>query len=612
MPAIIMKAFPPAIALCLLTWIDKAIAPTSHRAETLNLPGFDWSALNPSSDLRWHECYSPLSTHYSTQHIVSPPLPSNSRTFFCARLTLPLDYHNTSNHHNVSVPVLKVTSPPSSSHRGVIITAFGGAGNSRIKDLIDLAPNSDLLDGIDPEFEYDFLTFDNRGFGYSSPSAKCFDRVLDSALWEERMADLGGVMSTDVREERLEVRIAAAKAKGDLCLKQSEEDADIRRHMTTVYAARDLLEILKQLPGQSSRPSDASNSRPKDGKMPKLKFLGLSYGTVVGQTFASLYPEHVSRMVLDGTGDAKDWVANWQMGHLIDTDAVWASFFNDCFEAKEACPLWRAPDSAAVDIENRMTDFLENLKHRPAYTVRDGNARLITYRDVKLAMYWTTMAPSFGAPLMAAVLDSLMGGHNNVTLDFPFESVPTASNSLHHETQDGRAGSNADAGTAVNCGDAEDITNSSIADFKEYLSALENQSSVAAFFQGERKIRCMGWPIRPVWRFTGPFTSKRDDGSSKLSTPILFMGNKLDPMTSIRNARKATKDFPGSVVLEQDARGHCALANSASSPCILRYVREYFRDGSLPDPGTICGEDCNWFDGSCFDEGNAFAAGMHG
>jgi hypothetical protein len=310
-------------------------------------------------------------------------------------------------------------------------------------------------------------------------------------------------------------------------------------------------------------------------------------------------------MVLDGTVDVKDWVAKWQMQHLVDTDAVWASFYDDCFEAKEACPMWRTHDSNSTDIENRMNDFLEKLKLSPSYTVSDGNARFITYRDVKLAMYRTTMAPGFAAPAMASILDGLIRGHTNMTLDFPFEGVPTASTLLEMESQDGRAGSNADAGTAVNCGDAEDISNSSLADFKEYLSVLEGQSSVGAFFQGERKIRCLGWQVRPAWRFTGPFTSKTDEGDSTLSTPILFIGNKLDPMTSLRNARKVVEDFPGSVVLEQDARGHCALGNVVPSPCTMRYLRDYLRDGSLPEPGTVCGEDCNMFEGSCFQEGES-------
>jgi hypothetical protein len=116
---------------------------------------------------------------------------------------------------------------------------------------------------IDLHFEYDLLTFDNRGFGYSSPSTKCFHSVIDSGLVEERMADLAGVMSTkeDV-DDGLWVRLAAVKAKGELCAKQSGGDADIRWHMTTAYAERDMLEILKGFPEHGR-------------KIPMRKFLSL-------------------------------------------------------------------------------------------------------------------------------------------------------------------------------------------------------------------------------------------------------------------------------------------------------------------------------------------------
>jgi hypothetical protein len=69
-------------------------------------------------------------------------------------------------------------------------------------------------------------------------------------------------------------------------------------------------------------------------------------------------------------------------------------------------------------------------------------------------MYWTTMAPRFAAPVLATLLDGLMRGHTNVTLDLPFGGVLTASGFMAIESQDGRASSNSDAGTAVNCGDA--------------------------------------------------------------------------------------------------------------------------------------------------------------
>lgn len=580
--------------------------PSSVSSQQIKNPkslSFDWSSLNPSPELIWHECYFHPSTRNLFQHILPPQSTSGCRTTFCARLSLPLDYHNTTNPHNVSVPILKIASPPSLSHRGTIITALGGAGNSRVQDLVSIGQDNEFFDWTDPDFEYDFLTFDNRGFGYSFPSARCFDDVMNGKLWDERMGDLSGVISSD-EDEGLQVLLAAAKAKGELCAEHEDRDFDIREHMTTAYAARDMLEILKKLPNPLKH---------QEGhQIPNLNFLGLSYGTMLGQTFASLYPEHVSRMVLDGTADGEDWTDKWQMQHLIDVDAIWASFHDDCLEAKESCPLWRKFDANSTTIETRINRFLEALKKRPLYTVNNGIARLITYRDVKLAMYWTTMAPVFAAPTMASILDHLVRGHTNITLEFPFQDFPKTSDCPERATQDTLASSNSDAGLALNCGDAEDISNSTINDFKTYLSAIETQSSVAAFFQGERKIRCLGWPIKPAWRFTGPFSSKtetKDAEGSKLSTPILFMGNRLDPMTSLSTARKVAKNYPGSVVLEQDMRGHTVLANAVPSDCVLKHLREYFRDGTLPEDGTVCGRDCNWFDGSCSGE-NSYSAAL--
>jgi pimeloyl-ACP methyl ester carboxylesterase len=131
------------------------------------------------------------------------------------------------------------------------------------------------------------------------------------------MADLGGVMSTGEWDEGLLVRLAAARANGELCAEQSVEN-DIRRHMTTAYATRDMLEILKRIGDRSSHSSDSFDGQPKDSELSKLKFLGISYGTLVGQTFASLYPEHLSRMVIDEAVDGNDWTGKWQM-HLSST-----------------------------------------------------------------------------------------------------------------------------------------------------------------------------------------------------------------------------------------------------------------------------------------------------
>ncbi|KAJ7059643.1 hypothetical protein C8F01DRAFT_989451 [Mycena amicta] len=62
----------------------------------------------------------------------------------------------------------------------------------------------------------------------------------------------------------------------------------------------------------------------------------------------------------------------------------------------------------------------------------------------------------------------------------------------------------------------------------------------------------------------------------------------IHPLT-IRSAKKTASLFPGSALLTYNTVGHTSVA--ASSTCIYGYMREYFRDGTLPPPGTICQPD---------------------
>jgi hypothetical protein len=82
-------------AFVLIWLIGVSEAGTHAEFKTSSIPSFDWVAVSPSTHLKWHECYtvdSPSSTRDSFQHAFSHPSASKSRSFHCARLSLPLDY----------------------------------------------------------------------------------------------------------------------------------------------------------------------------------------------------------------------------------------------------------------------------------------------------------------------------------------------------------------------------------------------------------------------------------------------------------------------------------------------------------------------------------------
>ena len=83
---------------------------------------------------------------------------------------------------------------------------------------------------------------------------------------------------------------------------------------------------------------------------------------MVGLTFASLRPERVSWMVLDGIANPNDWTSTWPMAMLPDSEAICAGFFTDCFSVQKSCPLWRDSNLGAAEIEQRVDTWLEDLR----------------------------------------------------------------------------------------------------------------------------------------------------------------------------------------------------------------------------------------------------------
>ena len=85
-----------------------------------------------------------------------------------------------------------------------------------------------------------------------------------------------------------------------------------------------------------------------------------------------------------------------------------------------------------------------------------------------------------------------------------------------------------------------------------------------------------------------------------------------------------SRGFNNSIVLTQDSSGvnnnniswsffflfillifdlqHCSI--SAPSLCTIKYVRQYFADGTLPKPGTVCAPDLGPFDSVNLKEGS--------
>jgi pimeloyl-ACP methyl ester carboxylesterase len=128
--------------------------------------------------------------------------------------------------------------------------------------------------------------------------------------------------------------------------------------------------------------------------------------TLLGATFAAMFPDRVGRLVLDGVVDADHYVAPVWEGSLRDTDAVYNSFAKYCHKAEAKCALWR-PNDTVTDIDHRLENIFISLKKEPISFV-DPETKMpviITYTDIRLLMFLTLYAPTKTFNVIAQVLD---------------------------------------------------------------------------------------------------------------------------------------------------------------------------------------------------------------
>ncbi len=49
-----------------------------------------------------------------------------------------------------------------------------------------------------------------------------------------------------------------------------------------------------------------------------------------------------------------------------------------------------------------------------------------------------------------------------------------------------------------------------------------------------------------------------------------------------------TKNFPGSTLLTIKGTGHISYTATRDAECATQWIQPYFKDGTLPPPGTVC------------------------
>jgi pimeloyl-ACP methyl ester carboxylesterase len=187
----------------------------------------------------------------------------------CGSVVVPLDYrHPRTGTVRIAVSVVK-HSAPNSQYQGINLVNPGGPGGSGLHFSVlgKLVP-----DGAGDT--YDWVGFDPRGVGASTPALSC---IADHFAGPRPIYE----PFTPATEKAW---LARSKAYANAC---GRNGGSLLPNLTTADSARDL-DRIREFFGQQ-----------------QLNYYGFSYGTYLGQVYATLFPSKVRRFVLDSNVDPR-------------------------------------------------------------------------------------------------------------------------------------------------------------------------------------------------------------------------------------------------------------------------------------------------------------------
>ena len=240
--------------------------------------------------------------------------------FECSLVEVPADYRDPeAGSISIAFKVYSATSPD--ERIGYLFVNPGGTSRSGVEKALT-AEFGTFTDEILDRF--DIVGFDPRGVGSSEPDFACGAPGEQLRL---RASVEDGV--PDTPEE-----IAAMEAAANLCI---ESMGPIGGLLHTDYVARDMDKIRKALGAE------------------QISYLGADYGSTLGAWYATLFPESVRAMVVDGVNNPVDAAATMEerIGEAIEEAGPIGAFLGLALSACNSpeCPIYNDGDPIGYYME---------------------------------------------------------------------------------------------------------------------------------------------------------------------------------------------------------------------------------------------------------------------
>lgn len=411
----------------------------------------------------------------------------------------------------------------------------GSSGREWVTDYIDSLGTDEL------RFEYNIVGFDPRGVG-SSSAIKCFDdEGMRSFLYDSSEFELGSPADLNFSKESI-------KSFGAACL---ENTGELLGHVDTSSAAKDM-DIIRAVLGSE-----------------KLNYLGFSYGTLLGSTYASYFPDKVGRFVLDGIVDPTSSPEQDSINQLKGFESAMRSYLKDCIQNYSDCPFKGLTVDKAM--ERVGSDFLAVLEKKPAYTSEQD--RILTLGSGFTGMIAALYSES-SWPYLTDAFNQFFDKENSDGRIF----LVLADSYFDYDAVSGEFQSNSnEAFKAITCLDGRESDKQE--DMLAQNELVKKTSKVFGRYWQYGGLACNEWPFEVV---KGP-----TDYSAKDAPTMLVVGTTNDPATPYSQAKEFAKNvLANGHLLTYDGEGHTAYGSS--NACVADTVDDFLINGKLPKKEKTC------------------------
>ncbi len=446
--------------------------------------------------------------------------------FECARATVPLDYADPAG-ATIELALQRARARGGEPIASLLINP-GGPGVSGI-EFLEPAVTDAISERVTER--YDVVGFDPRGVGESA-AVRCLD---DEAKDELLSTDLDQSSDAGLQE--------ALAVYGEFARACAANTGPLLAHVDTVSAARDL-DVLRAALGDES-----------------LHYLGYSYGTKLGATYAGLFPERAGRLVLDGAVDPSLSYEQMNLDQAAGFESALRAYVRDC-QAGGECPLTGTLEEGLAQISG----LVERASRTPLPT---QSGRRVTGRLATTGIVYPLYDNELWSVLTQGLTAALREGDGTVLL--------AIADAYNRRNEDGTFADNSqEAFRAINC-----LDDAPTADVQSMRAEADRLAEVAPTLGSDWAyggVICAQWP-HPRTGVAAPITAEG-------APPIVVIGTTNDPATPYAWSESLADQLSSGVLLTYEGEGHTAYGRS--NDCIAEAVDTFLLEGTPPEDGTRC------------------------